>query len=79
MREAQHSRPNYILVVGDKEAAVRQVSVRKRGAGQGQEERGVALDDFIARVVQERDAKALPHDFDPGQPPDIVPLEDAGA
>ena len=79
VREAQHSRPNYILVVGDKEAAVRQVSVRRRGAGQGQEERGVALDDFIARVVQERDAKAPPHDFDPGQPPDIVPLEDAGA
>jgi len=79
VREAQHGRPNYILVVGDKEAAARQVSVRKRGAGQGQEERGVALDDFIARVVQERDAKALPHDFDPGEPPDVVPLEDAGA
>ena len=79
VREAQHPRPNYILVVGDKEAAARQVSVRKRGAGQGQEERGVGLDDFVARVVQERDVKALPHDFDPGEPPDIVPLEDAGA
>ena len=79
VREAQHARPNYILVVGDKEAAARQVSVRKRGAGQGQEERGVALDDFVTRVVQERDAKVLPHDFDPGEPPDIVPLEDAGA
>jgi threonyl-tRNA synthetase len=79
VRDAQHGRPNYILVVGDKEAAARQVSVRRRGAGQGQEERGVALDDFVARVVRERDAKALPHDFDPGEPPDIVPLEDAGA
>ena len=79
VREAQHGRPNYILVVGDKEAAVRQVSVRKRGAGQGQEERGVALDDFIARVVAERDAKALPHDFDPGTPPETLPLGADGA
>ncbi|MDQ3097070.1 MAG: threonine--tRNA ligase [Chloroflexota bacterium] len=79
VREAQHSRPNYILVVGDKEAAVRQVSVRKRGAGQGQEERGVSLDEFVSRVVAERDAKALPHDFDPGTPPETPPLEAAGA
>lgn len=79
VKEAQAGRPNYILVVGDKEAAARQVSVRRRGAGQGQEERGVALDDFVARVIEERDTKALPHDFDPGQPPDIVPLEAAGA
>ena len=79
VREAQHSRPNYILVVGDKEAAVRQVSVRKRGAGQGQEERGVSLDEFVARVLAERDAKALPHDFDPGKPPEVPSLEAAGA
>ena len=77
VRDAQTRRPNYILVVGDKEAAVRQVSVRKRGAGQGQEERGVALDAFVARVVEERDAKALPHDFDPGTPPEVPPLEAA--
>jgi len=90
VRDAQARRPNYILVVGDKEAAARQLSVRKRGAGgapappggpspRPPEERGVALDDFVARVVLERDTKALPHDFDPGTPPDLPPLEAAGA
>ncbi len=79
VRDAQASRPNYILVVGDKESAARQVSVRKRGAGQGGEERGVALDDFVARAVEERDSKALPHDFDPGTPPETPPLDAAGA
>jgi len=90
VRDAQARRPNYILVVGDKEAAARQLSVRKRGAGgapappggpspRPPEERGVALDDFVARVALERDTKALPHDFDPGTPPDLPPLEAAGA
>ncbi len=79
VRDAQARRPNYILVVGDKEAAAREVSVRRRGSGQGQEERGVGLDDFVARAVAERDAKALPHDFDPGTPPEVEPLEAAGA
>ena len=89
VRDAQARRPNYILVVGDKEAAARQLSVRKRGAGgapappggpspRPPEERGVALDDFVARVALERDTKALPHDFDPGTPPDLPPPEGAG-
>ncbi|MDQ3400908.1 MAG: His/Gly/Thr/Pro-type tRNA ligase C-terminal domain-containing protein, partial [Chloroflexota bacterium] len=88
VRDAQARRPNYILVVGDKEAAARQLSVRKRGAGapappggpsaRPPEERGVALDDFVARVALERDRKALPHDFDPGTPPDLPPPEGAG-
>jgi threonyl-tRNA synthetase len=79
VRDAQHARPNYILVVGDREAAARQVSVRRRGTGQGQEERGVSLDDLLARLVAERAAKALPHDFDPAPAPGISPPEAAGA
>ena len=52
-----------MLVVGDKEAVAGTVSVRRRGAGQGEEERGVKLDDLLARLVAERDTKALPADF----------------
>ncbi len=63
IKEANLMRANYTLVVGEKEAAIRAVSVRKRGAGQGEEERGVPLDGFVQRVVAERDARALPHDF----------------
>ncbi len=63
IKEANLMRANYTLVVGEREAVGRTVSVRKRGAGQGDEERGVALDGFVTRIVQERDARALPHDF----------------
>ena len=62
---AQRRRANYTLVVGDKEAVAGTVSVRRRGAGQGDEERGVTLDDLIARLSVERDTKALPADFAP--------------
>ena len=48
---------------GDKEAAARTGAVRRRGAGQGEEERGVTLDDLIARLIEERDTKALPRDL----------------
>ena len=63
IKEAQGRKASYMLVVGDKEAAARTVSVRRRGAGQGEEERGVGLDDLVVRLVEERDTKALPHDF----------------
>ncbi|MEK7860355.1 MAG: threonine--tRNA ligase, partial [Chloroflexota bacterium] len=63
IRDAQHRRAHYILVVGPKEAEAGTVSVRKRGAARGQEERGVPLEEFARRVVQERDGKLLPHDF----------------
>ncbi len=63
IKEAQGRKASYMLVVGDKEAAARTVSVRRRGAGQGEEERGVGLEDLVARLVAERDSKALPHDF----------------
>jgi threonyl-tRNA synthetase len=61
VKEAQHRRANYMLVVGDKEAAAGTVSVRRRGSRD--EERGVAFDDFVERIKKERDTKALPADF----------------
>src|SRR5438034_218588 len=68
IKEAQQRKASYLLVVGDKEAAARTVSVRRRGAAQGEEERGVKLDELIARLVKERDTKALPPDFGPHGP-----------
>jgi len=66
VKEAQHRRANYMLVVGDKEAAAGTVSVRRRGSRD--EERGVAFEDFVDRVKNERDTKALPADFAVHQP-----------
>src|SRR5919204_173567 len=65
---AQRRRANYTLVVGDKEAVAGTVSVRRRGAGQGDEERGVKVDDLVARLIAERDTKSLPADFAPHLP-----------
>ena len=61
IKEAQSRRSSYMLVVGEKEAAAGTVSVRRRGSRE--EERGVTVDAFIERLVQERDSKALPADF----------------
>jgi threonyl-tRNA synthetase len=61
IKEATERKANYILVVGDKEAAARQVSVRRRGSRD--EERGVALEAIVQRLVAERDDKKLPPDF----------------
>jgi threonyl-tRNA synthetase len=61
IKEATERKANYILVVGDREAAARQVSVRRRGSRE--EERGVALDAIVERLVAERDDKRLPPDF----------------
>jgi threonyl-tRNA synthetase len=66
VKEAQHRRASYMLVVGDKEAAAGTVSVRRRGSRE--EERGVALDAFVQRLRKEREAKALPPDFAPHEP-----------
>ena len=68
IKEAQQRKASYMLVVGDKEAAARTVSVRRRGAAQGEEERGVKPDELIARLTNERDTKALPPDFGPHGP-----------
>jgi threonyl-tRNA synthetase len=61
IKEAQGRKANYMLVVGDKEAAAGEVSVRRRGSRE--EERGVKLDAFIARLEKERKEKTLPPDF----------------
>src|SRR5438067_251965 len=61
IKEATERKANYIFVVGDREAAARQVSVRRRGSRD--EERGVALEAIVERLVAERDSKALPPDF----------------
>ena len=61
IKEAPERKASYLLVVGDREAAARQVSVRRRGSRD--EERGVALDAIVERLVAERDSKALPPDF----------------
>ena len=61
IKEATERKANYILVVGDREAAARQVSVRRRGSRD--EERGVALGEIVQRLIAERDDKRLPADF----------------
>ncbi|HUG06021.1 MAG TPA: threonine--tRNA ligase [Candidatus Limnocylindria bacterium] len=66
VKEAQQRRASYMLVVGDKEAAARAVSVRRRGSRE--EERGVALDTFVDRIKKERHSKALPADFAAHEP-----------
>ena len=74
IKEATERKANYIFVVGDREAAARQVSVRRRGSRD--EERGVALDAIVERLVAERDSKALPPDF---ARPESAPTLMAGA
>ena len=69
IKEAQGRKSSYMLIVGDKEAAAGTVSVRRRGSRD--EERGVALDAFIARLEQERSSKALPADFTGHRPPSV--------
>jgi threonyl-tRNA synthetase len=61
IKEATERKANYILVVGDREAAARQVSLRRRGSRD--EERGLDLDAIVERLVAERDSKQLPADF----------------
>jgi threonyl-tRNA synthetase len=61
IKEAQQRKANYMLIVGDKEAAAGTLSLRRRGSRD--EERGVTMDAFLERVIQERDSKALPPDF----------------
>src|SRR5881296_299249 len=66
VKEAQQRKANYMLIVGDKEAAAGTVSVRRRGSRE--EERGVTLDAFVERINKERDSKALPADFAQHEP-----------
>ncbi|HWL42473.1 MAG TPA: threonine--tRNA ligase [Ilumatobacter sp.] len=52
IRAAKLDKIPYVLVVGDDDVAARTVGVNARGADQ-QVERGVALDEFVARLVGE--------------------------
>jgi threonyl-tRNA synthetase len=61
IKEAQQRKANYMLVVGDKEAAAGTLSVRRRGSRE--EERGVTVEAFLERLGEERASKALPPDF----------------
>jgi len=56
VREAQLQKVPYVLVVGDKEAEAGSVAVRDRG---GNEKRGVPLEAFVARAVDESKSRAL--------------------
>ncbi len=55
IREAQLEKVPYMLVVGDKEAETRSVSVRKRGQG---DIGAIAIDSFIATVIDEIASKS---------------------
>jgi threonyl-tRNA synthetase len=55
IREAQLQKVPYMLVLGDKEAETGAVTVRSRAGG---DLGSVALDDFIANVVAERDSRS---------------------
>jgi len=56
VRDAQLMKVPYVLVVGDKEVEAGTVSVRDRA---GVEVRGVALEGFVARAVDEAESKAI--------------------
>jgi threonyl-tRNA synthetase len=56
IRNAQKDKIPYMLIVGEKEEEAQAVSVRKRSGGQ---ENGVALEDFISRVLKTVAAKEL--------------------
>ena len=56
IREARNERVPYIIVVGEKDQEANMVSLRSRKNG---EEGQVALADFIARIKEEIDTKAL--------------------
>ncbi|MBQ3404267.1 MAG: threonine--tRNA ligase, partial [Oscillospiraceae bacterium] len=56
IREAQMQKIPYMLVLGDKEAESGAVTVRKRGEG---DLGSFSLDEFITKIREERDTKAL--------------------
>ncbi len=56
VRDAQLQKVPYVLVVGDKEAEAGSVAVRDRG---GNEKRGVPLEAFLARTIDESKSRAL--------------------
>ena len=57
IREAQLEHVNYILTIGDKELEAGTLAVRNRESGKT--EFGVAVDEFVAKLVVERDERRL--------------------
>ncbi len=56
IREARNERSPFLLIVGEKEAELAEVSVRSRKNG---DEGAIALDAFITRIKEEIDTKVL--------------------
>ena len=56
IRQHQMQKVPYMLVVGDAEGESKTLSVRRRS---GQETRGVAVEDFVAKLVNEIEAKSV--------------------
>jgi threonyl-tRNA synthetase len=56
IRDAQLRKVPYMLVTGDREAAARAAALRVRG---GSDLGAMSLDDIVAKLVRERDTKAL--------------------
>lgn len=56
IRQAQLRRVNYMLVVGDLEESSGKLTVRNRD---GEETKEVPIDEFIEKISQERDTKAI--------------------
>ena len=56
IRDAQLRKVPYMLVVGDREAEARAAALRVRG---GSDLGAMPLDDIVAKLVRERDTKAL--------------------
>ena len=56
IRDAQLRKVPYMLVVGDREAEARAAALRVRG---GSDLGAMPLDDIVAKLVRERDIKAL--------------------
>jgi len=56
IREARNERIPYILVVGEKEASKKEVSVRSRKNG---EEGNISIDDFIEKILKEIKSREL--------------------
>src|SRR5919199_4321566 len=65
IRQAQGRKANYMLLIGNREAAAGTVSIRPR---HGPQEQNVPLDVFLARIEEERQSKALPSDFQATSP-----------
>jgi threonyl-tRNA synthetase len=68
IRRAKMAKIPYVLVVGDDDVAKGTVGVNRRGSD-GKPERGVAVDAFVAAVVDESARRALPEDAAAGATP----------